>query len=190
MPRLPEANKAIKKQRRHSLVTASLSIFGTTPYEEVSVDTIAKKARLTRSLFYHYFKDKGEVFSALLNEVILPSGLLPNYEEIDGKEGLLNLCEYYASAGKKNAKSLWIARICLQYPQEEGFVRAFPKFSKAYDIDPLLTRLIKVGQKEGYLIAGPKEEIKEAAKVLFAHVLDEPESISADMLFNLLTKKP
>ena len=188
MPKLPEANQFLKDQRRHRLLSASLSVFAELDYAKVSIEPITKKARCTRSLFYHYFKDKKELFSALIEETILPSKTILNLALIEGENGIEYLCEYFAKTAQKDAKSLWIAKVLLRYPLEEAFAKDFPKFAKERRLDLILAKRLKQSQKEGRIIAGPIKEIVQASLALFQYVLNHPGEISSDVLFNLLSK--
>lgn len=64
MPRTFKENEKIKEERRNRILDISLKLFANFGYENVSMDMIAKKAKCSHGLMYHYFKDKNEILKA------------------------------------------------------------------------------------------------------------------------------
>ena len=64
MPRTFKENEKIKEERRNKILDLSLKLFASYGYENVSIDMIAKKAKCSHGLMYHYFKDKDEILKA------------------------------------------------------------------------------------------------------------------------------
>lgn len=58
-------NDEEKLQRREAILDASFEIFFQKGFEKASFDEIAKKAKLSRSLIYVYFKDKNDIHMGL-----------------------------------------------------------------------------------------------------------------------------
>jgi AcrR family transcriptional regulator len=76
-------------ERRERLVASGLELFGTRPYETISVDEIAAAAGISRGLLYHYFPGKREfyveVVRAAVDELIKliePDPSLPPAEQL------------------------------------------------------------------------------------------------------------
>ncbi len=51
---------------REALVIAAGELFTSEGYQQVGIEAIARKARVTRGAFYHHFGDKAELFDALV----------------------------------------------------------------------------------------------------------------------------
>jgi len=64
MPRTFKENEKVKEERRNRILNISLKLFANLGYENVSMDMIAKKAKCSHGLMYHYFKDKNEIIMA------------------------------------------------------------------------------------------------------------------------------
>jgi AcrR family transcriptional regulator len=56
-------------ERRAQLVEVGLRLFGTRPYDEVSMDDVAREAGVSHGLVYHYFSDKRRLYIAVLRWV-------------------------------------------------------------------------------------------------------------------------
>ncbi|MBP7685394.1 MAG: TetR/AcrR family transcriptional regulator [Deltaproteobacteria bacterium] len=51
-------------ERRKQLIDLALELFGNRPYDEISIDEIAKEAGVSKGLLYHYFPSKRAFFVA------------------------------------------------------------------------------------------------------------------------------
>jgi len=56
-------------RRRAQLIEVGLREFGSRPYDEISIDDIARAAGVSRGLVYHYFPDKRRIYLAVLRWV-------------------------------------------------------------------------------------------------------------------------
>jgi len=54
------------ERRRAQLIDVGLNLLGTRPYDEVSMDDVAREAGVSHGLVYHYFADKRELLIASL----------------------------------------------------------------------------------------------------------------------------
>lgn len=66
MPKTPAQNKAIREKRRNEIMNAALILFSKHGFDNVSVSSINKKAKISHGLFYHYFENKQDVLFAIL----------------------------------------------------------------------------------------------------------------------------
>ncbi len=55
-------------ERRAQLLGLGRAAFAASPYDEVSIDDLAKKAKLSKGLFYYYFPTKRDLYIAGLTE--------------------------------------------------------------------------------------------------------------------------
>ena len=78
-------NTKAKEQRKEKIVLSALKVFCEKGYGGATINDIVKKAKCSHGLFYHYFKNKKEIFTAVteirgkhmmtfLDEVIKESG--------------------------------------------------------------------------------------------------------------------
>ena len=58
--------KQKKISRKTQIIKSALTVFCVKGYEATTVDDIVKKAGCSHGLFYHYFKNKQEVFEAVI----------------------------------------------------------------------------------------------------------------------------
>jgi AcrR family transcriptional regulator len=77
--------------RRAQLVEIGLELLPTTPVQELTIDEVARRAGISRSLLFHYFATKREYYTAvtqaaadLLWEHLLPSPGTPEDQQVRG----------------------------------------------------------------------------------------------------------
>ena len=77
--------------RRAQLVQIGLELLPTTPVQELTIDEVARRAGISRSLLFHYFATKRDYYTAvtraaadLLMEHLLPRPGTPQEELVDG----------------------------------------------------------------------------------------------------------
>jgi AcrR family transcriptional regulator len=93
-------------QRREQLVTLGLEFFGDRPYDEVSIDEVARVAGISKGLLYHYFPSKREYYAAcvleaarqLVEEISTPRTVPPLDRLRAGVESYLRYVERHGSA--------------------------------------------------------------------------------------------
>ena len=65
MPKTARQLEKIKAERKDQIVLAGLKVFCEKGYDGAKVDDIVKKAGCSHGLFYHYFRNKQEIFDEL-----------------------------------------------------------------------------------------------------------------------------
>lgn len=96
MPRTPEQNESIRKERQTAILKAALAVYVDKGYAAAEIGDVAKQAGLARGLVYYYFKDKAELFRRLFEYMIEQSrSHLDAY--FDSEAPALALLERYAS---------------------------------------------------------------------------------------------
>lgn len=91
--------------RREQLLRAGAELLGRRPYDEVSIDEIARAAGISKGLLYHYFPTKNDFVVAVLREEVervtaltAPDPTLPPLEQIDAAlDAFLDYVENHAS---------------------------------------------------------------------------------------------
>jgi len=92
--------------RREQLLRAGAELLGRRPYDEVSIDEIARAAGISKGLLYHYFPTKKDFVVAVLRQEVdrvtaltAPDPSLPPLEQIDAAlDAFLDYVEHHASA--------------------------------------------------------------------------------------------
>ena len=62
--------KNIDQEKRDRIINAALKEFAENGYEKASTNEIVKDAQISRGLLYHYFKDKEDLYNALIKYAI------------------------------------------------------------------------------------------------------------------------
>ncbi len=91
--------------RREQLLCTGAELLGRRPYDEVSIDEIARAAGISKGLLYHYFPTKNDFVVAVLRQEVervtaltAPDPTLPPLEQIDGAlDAFLDHVENHAS---------------------------------------------------------------------------------------------
>ena len=65
MPKSQEQFNAIKEERKQHITNCALKIFCKKGHNACTINDIVKEAKCSHGLFYHYFKNKKEVFDAV-----------------------------------------------------------------------------------------------------------------------------
>src|SRR5664279_3315067 len=60
--------------RRRQILDAARTAIRKTPYHELSMEDIARTARISKGLLYLYFKDKEQLFAAVTHDVMASLG--------------------------------------------------------------------------------------------------------------------
>jgi AcrR family transcriptional regulator len=85
------ASRRSAGDRRAQLVEIGLELLPTTPVQELTIDEVARRAGISRSLLFHYFPTKRDYLTAvtraaaaLLEEHLLPRAGTPPEEQVAG----------------------------------------------------------------------------------------------------------
>ena len=70
MPRRPEQFEEIREKSREKILAAALELFANKGYDATSIDSIAKKAGISKGLIYNYFESKKSILLAIFKEAI------------------------------------------------------------------------------------------------------------------------
>jgi AcrR family transcriptional regulator len=97
--------------RREQLLRLGLDLFGRRNYDDISIDDIAAAAGISRSLLYHYFRNKRGFYveiirhaATTLHERIIPDPALPPRERL--RQGLEAYLDYVAGFARPYATLL------------------------------------------------------------------------------------
>ena len=83
-------------ERRAQLIEHGLELFGTRPYDEVSIDDIAARANVSKGLLYHYFGSKRAFYLEVVRDAAqsLLDATEPDPEHPPVVRGLLGVKSY------------------------------------------------------------------------------------------------
>lgn len=118
---------------KESLLRAALKVFAVNGYHGSSVATIAKEAKVSKALFYHYFRSKNDllvIFTKQRLEEWTP--LVENLEIIkDPKERITFLIDFVLS--ELETRSDWLRFLYMLYLSTEG-IAAIQEALKKYKV--------------------------------------------------------
>jgi AcrR family transcriptional regulator len=84
VPSAPGRSRRSAGDRRAQLVEIGLELLPTTPVQELTIDEVARRAGISRSLLFHYFATKRDYYTAvtraaarLLEEHLVPGPVVP-----------------------------------------------------------------------------------------------------------------
>jgi len=70
MPRTEETNARIREEQKERILDAARSLFAHKGFSDTKMTDIAAAAGISYGLAYHYFKDKEEIFTKLIEEAL------------------------------------------------------------------------------------------------------------------------
>ena len=70
MSYINERRQEEKDRRRAEIVDAAEALYAETGWDAITMDQVARRARLSRALLYVYFKDKGDLHLALVERAL------------------------------------------------------------------------------------------------------------------------
>lgn len=69
-PRTKEQNQEIREQTRKQIIDASFELFANEGYSKTSIASVAKKAKVSKGLIYHYFSSKQDILEAIFDQLV------------------------------------------------------------------------------------------------------------------------
>lgn len=152
MPRTREQNKLIKQTKEEKILSSSLGCFLKFTYNEVTIDIICDKAKISHGLFYHYFINKEDVYLSLLKKKINPL-IKKEFSNIDlthqkAKYSLLDLLDKTIEIIKRDDNDFYPFYLYLNMDVEKESLpkEAFKTTTSFYNT---LIKLIKRSEAEG-----------------------------------------
>lgn len=167
MPKTKLQNEQIKLERYNHIIDVSIVIFAFRYYGSVSVDMITKEANCSHGLFYHYFKNKEDLFHQMMDKIIdgVELWLTPiPLEHQPAKYSLIDILKMFTN-GLKGDNDIFACTTYLllnlyfksslpKPPEIKGSnsIRRQPFFK-------IVTYLIEKGQEEGGIVDGNVREL-------------------------------
>ena len=195
MPRSSEQNQAIKDKRRVHIIKAAIKVFAENGYDKIAIDDITRAAACSH-LFYHYFKNKEEILTAIVNENIRAGGMLPPCHDANERgsiNGIKLICDYLADCYVGTSGHISTGLVAVSFPRYENLPKALKKIASDNDLENTLVTLIAQGQKDHKIIAGEPKEIARGAMHIIVGNFDtllrdgrNAPIVSTDVLYNML----
>lgn len=150
---------------KENLLQAALKVFAANGYHGSSVADIAKEAKVSKALFYHYFESKNDLLIIFAKQRLREwTPLIENLETIiDPKERIVCLIDFVLS--ELETRSDWLRFLYMLYLSAEG-IAAIQKAMKKYKVqfDRLFAAERQLYQDLGY--ADPDDEATYLRSVL------------------------
>lgn len=101
---LRPAKAAKAEATRRSLIAAARQLFGEQGYGSTSIDEVVRAAGVTKGALYHHFRDKDDLFRAVLEGVkrdvtdVVGEAFLDAADQVDTTQSLVDGCLAYIDA--------------------------------------------------------------------------------------------
>jgi len=135
--------------RRSELIDTAEELFLENGYEETTVSQIVRNAGVAQGTFYHYFKSKDGVLSAITDRWIeeIRSGMedIASRDDSDVIEKILGFFGFFNNIGRSRQR-------LVEYIHEERNAHLHIKFERKVPqiIIPVFSRMIEEGVEEGF----------------------------------------
>jgi AcrR family transcriptional regulator len=156
-----------KRQRQAEILAAAFEVFAAHGYEATRIDDVARHAGIAKGTIYLYFRDKEQLFRAVLRSVV-PIRLDAAIESFQGtgEQLLREMLSRMYDRVVKNEKARSIVRMLIA---ESG---RFPQLAEIYHREIIAPGLKRVRQALMYGIASG--EFRKSAAVEFPQLLVAP----------------
>jgi AcrR family transcriptional regulator len=152
MPRTIFQNEKIKDKRKAKILKSALTVFTTNGYDKTSMDMIAKEAKCSHGLLYHYYSNKDDIekdIFLLANEHVWK----PSIQCLEGDSpAILKIGNYVKTLFnliKSNILYAYEIYLTLTFPYTKNGAKYCSSDNKK---TPPLVKCIKDGQKEGDIV--------------------------------------
>lgn len=165
----------MKTDKRDLILTAAEKLISALPYNEISVDTIAKKAGIGKGSIYYYFKSKDEIIYTVIEQSYSRATheYFNSIHELSEISALKKIKKLFQSVIKRefadNEKNMIIAL----HLNDDIILHNKMKYAAIREISPILTELLKEGIREGSIITETPKETAEMIVAVLTFFLDD-----------------
>ncbi|MEX2604408.1 MAG: TetR/AcrR family transcriptional regulator [Gracilimonas sp.] len=94
-PKTKEQNEEIRRQTRQQILDAAFELFANNGFSKTSIAAVAKKAKISKGLIYHYFDSKEAILEGIFNQLIeLSEEVLNVDDDVSPKEKMKQVLEH------------------------------------------------------------------------------------------------
>ncbi|MFA5481069.1 MAG: TetR/AcrR family transcriptional regulator [Bacilli bacterium] len=202
MPKTPEQNQLIKEQRKQNILLTALRLFSIRGYDSVVVGDITKEAHCSHGLFYHYYRNKADVFFDLLKMAeeyeILKRNKSDNFVGMKAIDGVRLIVDNMLQDIYKMDEAPYLLNMFMNMHLQKTLPITIESDKKKNRISffDFFVELIIRGQKEGDIAGG---EPREYAIIYFSTIkglcytrlsmTEKATRPSSDIIMNLFTRK-
>jgi AcrR family transcriptional regulator len=161
--------------RRNEILDVAYQLVYSKGYEQMTIQDILDKLKISKGAFYHYFKSKQDMLEALCDRLLdgNESFLLPILQD-DSLSAIEKLNGYFLTAGrwKTTQKTFLLNLLRTWYTDDNAIVRQ-KVFAKALErIPPVLSTIVQQGIREGVMTTPYPERSGEIILALFQSMGD------------------
>lgn len=203
MPKTPEQNQLIKDERKTRILHTALRLFALRGYDSVVINDITKEAECSHGLFYHYFRNKAEVFLELMKIAEERASKKREEEKDFNKVAAITAIRAIVSRMLDEIYREDESPYFLYMFVNMHLQRTLPLPPKSKIPGPnkpffhFFVDLIARGQKEGDVSGGDPKEfaiiyysiIKGLCYTRLSMINKSPTKVSPDIIMNLFTRK-
>ena len=160
-PRTEETNQRIREEQRERILKAARSVFAYKGFSDTKMTDIAAAAGVSYGLTYHYFKDKEEIFTKLVEQALNSSlALIQRAKEQSGTpwQRLHWLTSIWIEGARHNPEAFMVVMQAFNTDTvpREALEHAWRSSLASLE---LLQQLIVEGQTTGEVVAGSPEHL-------------------------------
>ncbi len=140
--------------RRSEILDEAQRLIYTKGYEQMTIQDILDRLRISKGAFYHYFDTKSALLDALIERTVDEAMLVINPIADDPDLPALAKLERVfdtASRWKTARKEFFLALIQVWYTDSNALVRQKQLGASIKRVAPLVTRIVKQGIREGVM---------------------------------------
>ena len=160
-PRTEETNARIREEQKERILKAARTIFAYKGYSETKMTDIAAAAKVSYGLAYHYFKDKDELFTKIIEAALNSSVAL--MRETMARSGtpwerLYWLTSRMLHGARENPEAFMVVMQAFANEAIPNEARAIAWKSGAVSLE-MITKLVVDGQATGEVVAGDPDHL-------------------------------
>ncbi len=165
----------MKKDKKELILGAMEQLMASTPYTEISVDSIAKQAGIGKGSIYYYFKSKDDILYMLIDQSYRRAireyfDSVRSRKEASAPEKIENL---FRSVIKRdfgeNEKNILITLNL----NNDMILQSKMKNVAVQEISPVLADILAQGIREGSVKTDTPKESAEMIVIMLAYFLDD-----------------
>ena len=176
MPKTKEQCNKIKEKRRMDIIKTATTMFAFEKYENITTDRITDELKCSHGLFYHYFRNKEDLFEAVLENSLIVGKDYTDAKREDGETAIQYLGKLVQNSidilCKKDNYIVSCLYLILNIRlQLDNIPQTASNIRYGQLVDAKLKGIIEEGQKEGSMFEGDIEKYAICIIAIFKGLL-------------------
>lgn len=131
MPRTKEQFAELREKKRDIILKTAIRLFAQKGYNNTSINDIAKTAKISTGLTYHYFQSKQKILEAIIEQWLSVAGTILNELESKNKDPLQKIRDIVENVfdNLMTNEELW--KLYISFLVQPGVLKKIKKFAMA-----------------------------------------------------------